>query len=51
MISATTVRNKDILPTLDMKPESPVPLLMETYGGFGEIEKPHPLKNDILAWV
>jgi prolyl oligopeptidase len=27
-----------------------VPLLLETYGGFGEIDKPKPLKNEVLIW-
>lgn len=29
------VRHKDVLPSLDSKPEKPIPTLMFGYGGFG----------------
>lgn len=30
------VRHKSVLPTLDSKPEKPIPTLVYVYGGFGE---------------
>lgn len=29
------VRSKDVLPTLDSKPDKPIPTMMFVYGGFG----------------
>jgi prolyl oligopeptidase len=35
------VRHKDVLPTLDFKPEKPIPTLMYVYGGFGIVNDMH----------
>jgi prolyl oligopeptidase len=35
-IPAFAVRQKSVLPTMDSKPEKPIPTLVYVYGGFGE---------------
>jgi hypothetical protein len=35
MIPAVTFRSESVLPTLDTKPDKPIPTMIYVYGGFG----------------
>lgn len=37
LIPATVAWNKDVLPSLESKPDSPIPTMIYIYGGFGVV--------------
>jgi prolyl oligopeptidase len=44
------VRHKDVLPTLDSKPEGPIPTLLFVYGGFG-VSNPLTFSQSRRIWM
>jgi prolyl oligopeptidase PreP (S9A serine peptidase family) len=43
LIPATVSYNKDVLSSLDARPDRPIPTMIFVYGGFGVVQEPHPL--------
>ena len=44
------VRHKSVLPTLDSKPEGPIPTLLYVYGGFG-VSNPLTFSQSRRIWM
>ena len=50
MVPMTIVRNKDVLPSLDFKPDKPIPTLIDVYGGFFVVEE-LASTSDLYIWL
>lgn len=46
----TILRNSKSWPSLDKKPDAPIPTILYVYGGFGVVNEPG-FESDRLLWL